>query len=73
MYQAKSLIAIVLLLGIVVAFGVIIGQGEITGNIITNQVACYKNADCSDHIEETEDICKNPGTEYSLCVNRPKE
>lgn len=33
-------------------------------------VACYDDEDCDDTIAQTEDICRNPGTENSLCVNR---
>ena len=34
-------------------------------------VACHSNNDCDDAIPATEDICRNPGTEFSLCVNKP--
>ena len=35
------------------------------------RVACYSDDDCDDTLPQTEDICRNPGTEYSVCVNRP--
>ncbi|MBR9682936.1 hypothetical protein GOV03_00145 [Candidatus Woesearchaeota archaeon] len=44
---------------------------EMTGSIVVNSIACYENQDCDDRMEQTEDICRNPGTEYSLCVNKP--
>lgn len=36
-------------------------------------VACYTDKDCDDKTEATDDICRNPGTTYSLCVNRVKK
>lgn len=37
------------------------------------RVACYSDQDCDDTISQTEDICRNPGTENSVCVNKPKK
>lgn len=34
------------------------------------RVACYEHSDCDDRISATADVCKNPGTEFSICVNR---
>lgn len=34
------------------------------------RVACYDDSDCDDRISATADVCKNPGTEFSICVNR---
>ena len=60
-----------LLLGIVIIMGVLIAVGPqgLTGAVV-NVVACFEDADCNDNIAATEDICRNPGTEYSLCVNK---
>lgn len=35
-------------------------------------IACEEDGDCDDKIEATEDFCRNPGTEFSLCVNQRK-
>lgn len=37
------------------------------------KIACYQDKDCDDRIEQTDDICRNPGTTYSLCVNRVRK
>ena len=37
------------------------------------RVACYNDEDCDDGITKTEDLCRNPGTVNSLCVNRVKK
>ncbi|MEK6951291.1 MAG: hypothetical protein AABX13_06230 [Nanoarchaeota archaeon] len=34
------------------------------------RIACSEQEDCDDRISATTDLCKNPGTEFSLCVNR---
>lgn len=34
------------------------------------RIACYEHSDCDDRISATADVCKNPGTEFSICVNR---
>jgi len=34
------------------------------------RVACYSDEDCDDNIPQTDDICRNPGTVNSLCVNK---
>ncbi|HLC71388.1 MAG TPA: hypothetical protein VJI32_05240 [Candidatus Nanoarchaeia archaeon] len=36
------------------------------------RIACYSDQDCDDTIAQTKDICRNPGTEYSVCVNKLK-
>ncbi len=33
-------------------------------------IACSSDEDCNDRNPATEDICRNPGTTSSLCVNR---
>jgi len=52
-------------MGILIA----VGPQGLTGAVV-NDVACFEDADCNDNIAATEDICRNPGTEYSLCVNK---
>lgn len=37
------------------------------------RIACYSDQDCDDTIVQTNDICRNPGTEYSVCVQKPKK
>ena len=73
MYKLKSLIIVFLLVGIVGMMGLILSHEGFTGAMITHKVSCYNDADCNDRIAETADVCKNPGTEFSLCVNKPKE
>lgn len=34
------------------------------------RIACYEQADCDDRLAATADLCRNPGTEFSLCVNK---
>ncbi|MFH1682487.1 MAG: hypothetical protein ABIA37_01700 [Candidatus Woesearchaeota archaeon] len=72
-YKIKSivLVAVLLVMMITIGFLVNINQG-VTGAVVTKSIACYDNSDCDDKIVETEDLCRNPGTEYSLCVNRPR-
>ena len=36
-------------------------------------IACYEDKDCDDKTEATEDLCRNPGTTFSLCVNKVKK
>lgn len=75
-HKVKSILKIVLLLVIIASLGLFASKGGITGvtgGAVTEEVACYADQDCDDKMANTEDICKNPGTEYSLCVNRPIE
>ena len=67
----KTMLIVSLLLGIVILMGILIAVGPqgLTGAVV-NHVACFEDADCNDNIAATEDICRNPGTEYSLCVNK---
>ncbi|MFH1276718.1 MAG: hypothetical protein ABIH82_06420 [Candidatus Woesearchaeota archaeon] len=69
-HKVKSVIVILVLVIAVGVVGLIAGNG-MTGGAIINTVACYDHADCNDNIAVTEDVCKNPGTIHSLCVNRP--
>jgi len=66
-----------LIVGIVVVLAAIIvvvsfGADGITGSTVIKNVPCYEDIDCDDRREGTEDFCKNPGTEFSLCVNKLK-
>ena len=63
-----------LIIAVVVTFAIIAGvffSAGITGGTIIKSVSCFEDQDCNDHNEETIDFCKNPSTEYSLCVNKP--
>jgi len=75
MHRIKSAIYILILVGIVVAIGLVISNksGSLTGAIIGPTIACYDNADCNDRIDATKDLCLDPGTINSLCVNRPEK
>ena len=58
------------LLAVVSIMGILVGtDGAITGSTVVGNIACFEDIDCNDRIESTEDICRNPGTEFSLCVN----
>jgi len=64
----------ILIIAIVIAVIAIVSltvSTTITGGTIIKKISCYNQNDCDDHKEETEDLCKNPATEYSLCVNKP--
>ncbi len=50
----------------------VIGCGEERSGYAC-QIACYADEDCDDDIPQTEDLCRNPGTEYSICINKPKK
>ena len=69
-YKLKSLIVLMVLLGVVASLGMFMSGGSITGSSITPDIACYTDLDCNDRTVGTEDICKNPGTKFSLCINR---
>ncbi len=71
-HKLASLLSVLVLLGLVVVIGFFVGEDGITGSF-TEVISCYENQDCDDHIENTEDLCRNPGTRYSVCVNKPKE
>lgn len=67
----KSYLVILLLLVVLAAIGVLVGrEGGLTGAAIKRPITCYDDDDCNDRIPNTLDICRNPGTDYALCVNR---
>lgn len=70
-HRLKSTLLVLLLLGILLVIGLIVGSEGITGGMVAKSVACENDGDCDDGVEATEDICRNPGTEFSLCVNKP--
>jgi len=73
-HKTKSTLLIILLAGIMILIGVFASFNEgITGGTIAESVVCYEDLDCNDKLERTVDICRNPGTEYSICINKPKE
>ncbi len=45
-----------------------------TGNALCSGrscvISCYNDLDCDDRVDATSDICRNPGTRYSLCVSQ---
>jgi len=72
-YKLKSILFILLFVAVMVSIGLFANfDNGITGSATGGSIACYENSDCDDKIERTEDICRNPGTEFSLCVNKPK-
>ncbi|MBI2668878.1 hypothetical protein HYX14_03475 [Candidatus Woesearchaeota archaeon] len=68
----KTVIVVVVFIFIFVVLGILISKGGLTGAFTASGLACSEDADCDDKIAQTRDVCRNPGTEYSLCVNRPK-
>ena len=72
MFKVKSMLLVIALVAVVGVVGLLMSNQEgITGGAVANTIACYEDSDCDDRIGATEDLCKNPGTEYSLCVNKP--
>ena len=69
-HNLKSIILVVILISLIAAIGFLAGNQGITAAVVGGGIACYDDQDCSDDIAATEDICRNPGTEYSLCINR---
>ena len=72
-HTTKYLLLTMVLILLVVIVGVLIGQEGLTGATISQITSCYNDEDCNDRSSNTVDTCKNPGTEYSLCVNKPLE
>ena len=70
MSKVKLAVTIFLLVAVVVVLGLMVKKEGVTGGTVIKGVTCYENADCEDQNLNTEDICRNAGTEYSLCVNR---
>ncbi len=72
-YKTKSIFLVLVLAVIMVGIGLFTNYEGITGATVTKEIVCHEDIDCDDGIEETEDICRNPGTEFSLCVNKLRE
>jgi len=71
MHRLKSALLIIFLIGMLAFAGIIIGQGGMTGaTTYSSTVVCFSDSDCNDHVATTIDICRNPGTDLSLCVNK---
>ena len=68
-YKIKLMGIVLFVLFLVTVFSLIVNNG-ITG-AVTKQISCNNNIDCNDRSISTTDLCRNPGTEYSLCVNLP--
>ncbi len=67
----KPYISLGILLTLVTMLGIAVGtNGSLTGATATYQIVCSSDEDCDDGIHGTEDTCRNPGSEYSLCINR---
>ena len=73
MDKIKISLLIVAVLTVALMVGVTISTDGLTGGTIIKNVNCYDGADCNDNLENTLDFCQNPGTEKSLCVNKPIE
>jgi len=74
-YKKKTILLIAILALVFISIGFLInfnGSG-LTGSIVANSIACYENADCDDGIDCTGDLCRNPGTEQSICINQVLE
>jgi len=69
-YKLRSIIAVFVILAVIASLGFLMNENTITGGSVTHTIACHKDKDCNDRLAGTEDICKNPGSEFSLCVNR---
>ena len=72
-HKIKSVVLVSVLLAMMITIGLLININQgVTGAVVSSSITCYEHSDCDDRIAETEDICRNPGTEYSLCVNKPR-
>ncbi len=72
-HRIKSWLIVILFIVIMVGIGFLLGSNQsIVGGSVVKTVACSDNSDCDDRISATEDICRNPGTINSLCVNKRK-
>ncbi len=69
-YKIKSLLLVLFLIMVVAVVGVLVGQEGLTGASTAKTIACYDHNDCDDKSQYTEDTCKNPGTEHSICINK---
>lgn len=71
-YRIKSGLIVLLFVGVMISIGLFLGFNQsIVGSSVAKTVACVSSKDCDDRITATEDICRNPGTINSLCVNKP--
>ncbi len=73
MDKIKISLIVVAVLVFTLMVGVTISTDGLNGGTIIKNVNCYDSVDCNDHQENTLDFCQNPGTENSLCVNKPIE
>lgn len=72
-HKIKSVIVVSVLIGMMFTIGFLINTNEgITGAVVSESIMCYVNSDCNDHLDNTIDICKNPGTTESFCINEEK-
>ena len=73
-HTTKSILVVSFVIVMMFAIGLMLNLNQsITGAVISGSPACYVDSDCDDKIENTEDICRNPGTQDSFCINRPKD
>ncbi|MBT3814002.1 hypothetical protein HOE37_05490 [Candidatus Woesearchaeota archaeon] len=68
--QNRTILIIAIVIAVIAIVSLTVST-TITGGTIIKKVSCYDKDDCNDHNEATEDSCKNPATEYSLCINKP--
>ena len=71
MDKIRISLIIVAVLAVALMVGVTVTTDGLTGGTIIKNVNCYDSVDCNDNQENTLDFCQNPGTENSLCVNKP--
>lgn len=72
-HTLQTVLVVIALVGLLGGMGILVALGGsgVTGAAVAG-IACYEHADCDDSIPATADVCLNPGTEDSLCVNRPR-
>lgn len=74
MHKIKSTVYILILVALLIGMGFLVRNGSgMSGATTADTIACYEDTDCDDRIEATIDLCLNPGTISSLCVNRPEK
>jgi hypothetical protein len=66
----KKLIFLVGLIAILGVVSILVNNDSITGSTVLEVISCYDDTDCNDGIDKTKDVCKNPATKESICVNK---
>jgi len=73
-HNHKALLALATIILLFTLFTVMFhSEDALTSAMVKDSIACYEDNDCNDRIDCTEDLCRNPGSVNSICVNKVKE